>query len=708
MTASVGRRRRAAAVAMAVVTALLVAAAAVTWYARSALADTEEFTARATAALDDPDLRAVLADRVVGALTPGVVPDALAVRPLIVPVVAELADTTKFRRVFARVIAERHRALVDGERSFAISLPLGEGPVYEGLRGVAPRVAERIPPGLRVPVLTLDPFTFELEGARALDDFAGLRWPLLIAALLAAVACALLAGGVRSALVHLGVAVAGAGLLVAAVVAGLGEFVVSHAAHAADLTDERERGAVRALWSAFFGDLAAAGLLAALGGSVVAAVSASRRPELDLTNVPRWVSGAATSPRPAARIGRGLALIAVGAALVLEPALLGRVALVAAGALIALAGAMQLAPRGKPSPPEGRAGPPPPPSAPSPLVLVSAVAAAVAATVLVLALVLPGPSAQPLARAYPAACNGSPDLCDRRLDEVVFPATHNSYAAADEPGWFFANQRFGIERQLEDGIRAFLIDVHLGAPDPENGRVRTDLEAEGGSRNKVAEALGPGALRVADRLVGRAGVGRPEGERQTYLCHTLCELGAEPIDEQLALYRAFLDANPREVLILFVEPYVPVEEIERALTDADLLDEAAEIPLGDPLPTLVELIRERTRLVVLAEEDGGARPWYLPGFELVQDTPLGARRPEELRCERFRGEPGSPMLLLNHWIDTFPPSVSRNDRIGASFLERRARRCGQARGLTPNLLAVDFYERSDVVDVARRLNAERG
>ena len=703
MTASDGRRRRTAAVAMAVVTALLAAAAAVTWYARSALADTEEFTARTTAALDDPDLRAVLADRVVGALTPGVVPDALAVRPLIVPVVAELADTTAFRRVFARVIAGRHRALVDGERSFAISLPLGEGPVYEALQGVAPRVAEGIPPGLRVPVLTLDPFTFELEGARALDDFAGLRWPLLIAALLAAVACALLAGGMRSALAHLGVAAAGAGLLVAAVVAGLGEFVVSHAAHAADLTDERERGAVRALWSAFFGDLAAAGLVAALGGSIVAAVSASRRPELDLTTVPRWVRGAATSPRPAARIGRALALIAVGAGLVLEPALLGRIVLVAAGAAIALLGVAQLAQSGAPA-----AEPAPRPArtpAASPLLLAGAVAAAVAATVLVLALVLPGPSSEPLARADPAACNGSPDLCDRRLDEVVFPATHNSYAAADEPGWFFANQRFGIERQLEDGIRAFLIDVHLGAPDPENGRVRTDLKAEGGSRNKVAEALGPQALRTADRLVGRAGVGRPEGERQTYLCHTLCELGAEPIDEQFALYRGFLDANPREVLILFVEPYVPVEEIERALTDADLLEEAAEIAVGDPLPTLGELIRARTRLVVLAEQDGGARPWYLPGFELVQDTPLGARRPEELRCDRFRGEPGSPMLLLNHWIDTFPPSVSRNDRIGADFLGRRAQRCGHVRGLVPNLLAVDFYERSDVVDVARRLNA---
>jgi hypothetical protein len=172
----------------------------------------------------------------------------------------------------------------------------------------------------------------------------------------------------------------------------------------------------------------------------------------------------------------------------------------------------------------------------------------------VLVLVLPAPSSKPFALANPVACNGSPDLCDRRLDEVVFPATHNSYAAADEPGWFFANQRFGIERQLEDGIRAFLIDIHFGAPDKQNGRVRTDFQAEGASRNKVARALGPRALRTADRLVGRAGVGHPTGGSRPYLCHTLCELGAEPLGEQLALFRAFLDANPREVLILFVEP----------------------------------------------------------------------------------------------------------------------------------------------------------
>ena len=68
------------------------------------------------------------------------------------------------------------------------------------------------------------------------------------------------------------------------------------------------------------------------------------------------------------------------------------------------------------------------------------------------------PAGTPAARS----CDGSASLCGRRLDEVVFPGTHNSYAASEEPGWHFANQRYGIGRQLDDGIRALLIDVLRG------------------------------------------------------------------------------------------------------------------------------------------------------------------------------------------------------------------------------------------------------
>ena len=51
--------------------------------------------------------------------------------------------------------------------------------------------------------------------------------------------------------------------------------------------------------------------------------------------------------------------------------------------------------------------------------------------------------------------------------------------------------------------------------------------------------------------------------------------------------------------------------------------------------------------------------------------------------------------------------MTRNEQIGGRFLERRLRQCQRRRGLLPNLIAVDFYERSGVVEAARRLNAAR-
>src|SRR5262249_30993228 len=57
------------------------------------------------------------------------------------------------------------------------------------------------------------------------------------------------------------------------------------------------------------------------------------------------------------------------------------------------------------------------------------------------------------------AVNGYPELRDRRLNEVVFPTTHNSMSAASLQNWMFANQERSMGDQLEDGVRGFLIDV---------------------------------------------------------------------------------------------------------------------------------------------------------------------------------------------------------------------------------------------------------
>ena len=122
--------------------------------------------------------------------------------------------------------------------------------------------------------------------------------------------------------------------------------------------------------------------------------------------------------------------------------------------------------------------------------------------------------ASPAGRPASGKCNGSFALCELRLNEAVFAGTHNSFSAADSPGWFIANQRHDIPRQLADGIRLFLHRSRTGASRTHDGRVRTDFAAEKRDRNRVAKSLPPEVLAAAERLAGRLGAGDATGERE--------------------------------------------------------------------------------------------------------------------------------------------------------------------------------------------------
>ena len=131
-----------------------------------------------------------------------------------------------------------------------------------------------------------------------------------------------------------------------------------------------------------------------------------------------------------------------------------------------------------------------------------------------------------------------------------------------------------------------------------------------------------------------------------------------------------------------------------------------------------ELIERDQRLVLLAENDAGAAPWYQPAFEHVtQDTPFTFKRPEELidparlaaSCAPNRGPADAPLLLVNHWVNTDPvPRPSHATVVNARGpLLRRARACAADRGRPVSLLAVDFYRRGDLFAVVDELNGAR-
>jgi hypothetical protein len=701
--AAAGPWRRRVSILLACLTAVLLAAAVLSGYARAELGDAPAFTARAAHTLDDADVRAVLAQRTVDGLVARTSDDLLAVRPLLVTAVEALADTAAFRRVFRLAVGDVHGVLFRGRSSLILDLDRGTALLLDALRSVSPDVARRIPEDAQPQLTELSPDDTELTVARALNDLAGWWWPLIGLTALCALGSLVTAPLPRRALARLGAAVAAAGAAVAALVWVGGMVVVSEAATAVDLDEERERAAIEAVWDALFGDLQTAALLLAFAGTAIAAIATGALAPGQLTAASARARRVLRSPTRAARLGRGAALIAAGAAILVEPRAVLELAVVVVGCLLVFVGVSEVA-----AGIERRAAAPTARGRGPVIAVGAAGAAALVAAVAVglIALAIPAPDPETEAARPPAAgCNGARELCDRRLNEVAFAATHNSFSATDRPGWLFANQRHPISRQLADGVRALFLDIHYGVRDPVAGRVRTDLRREGRSRNRVARELSAEALRTADRLVGRVGLGRVAGPSQPYLCHTLCELGAEPLDQQLGVIKRFLERNPGEVLILYVEPYVAVRDIERAFDRHGLLPWLARLDRAKPLPTLGELVRAGTRIVVFTERGGGARPWYLPAFSYLQDTSLGGTRPAELRtCRRNRGDRDSPMLLVNHWIDAFPPSPSRNARIGGAFLRERLRRCERARGMLPNLVAVDFYERAGVVGAVAALN----
>ena len=188
----------------------------------------------------------------------------------------------------------------------------------------------------------------------------------------------------------------------------------------------------------------------------------------------------------------------------------------------------------------------------------------------------------------------------------------------------------------------------------------------------------------------------------------MCELGSEPLDRELDVIATFLHSHPTQVLVVIVEDYVPPTTIKQAFGAAGLTRYAATLEPHTSLPTLGELIKSDHRLLVFAEVEGGSPPWYMPAFSFMQDTPLGAVHPGQLSCARYRGGEDSPMLLLNHWIPPFPPSPTVNAQIGrAVFLRARILRCTRDRHISGAIVAVDFYQRTAVVEVAQQLNSRR-
>jgi hypothetical protein len=692
--------------ALLVATSVLLIAATLAAYVGRVLFDSDQFADRATSALQDTSVREVIADRVTDELVLPAKPDLLAARPIIAATVSGVVGGDPFASLFRRGVRDVHRAVFRRDQDTATLTVVDAGIVVAAaLRELEPELASELESDERIVLLDRDIGAATGDLARIARDVRVLAYALAALTLAAALAALWLSADRRAAAARLGVAIAIAGVVIVA-----GETLARPLVLGA-VSDPDARAAAGAVWDAFLGDLRTAGLLIAGSGAVLGAAAASLIRPIAVEQPLRtaWRSVATEPDATLLRVARAALLVAGGVLLIAEPAAALRIAATLVGVYVLYKGVEALL-RLINRPPDAAA-----PRRGTARSRARQLAVPVAATLLIgaaLAAFLAGGGVDEPVPAV-AVCNGHEELCDRPLDEVALPATHNSMSVP-LPGWFASLQERPIGAQLEDGIRGLLFDTHY-ADRLANGRTRTYFANRDEVRRAIEDdGVSARAVEAAERLRGRLGF-RGSGERGMYLCHTFCELGATPLADALEDIHEFLVTHPADVLVVINQDYVTPADFVAAIDDAGLTGYAFEPPTRTPWPTLRDMIEQDRRLVVLAENRAGAAPWYQLVYErLTQETPfmftsttqLTAPAELDASCRPNRGTAGAPLFLVNHWINTDPRPLPSNAAVVNAYdpLLRRARACERSRGRRLNLLAVDFYTRGDLFDVVDTLN----
>lgn len=271
-----------------------------------------------------------------------------------------------------------------------------------------------------------------------------------------------------------------------------------------------------------------------------------------------------------------------------------------------------------------------------------------------------------MAAADPRVCNQSPQpICDQPYDAVAVATTHNAFAAA-EISWPLPNQQYWLVRQLQDGVRAFMLDVYMF----EDTAKGIDLDV--------------------------------------YLCHGNCQFKTYRFTSALQDLKDFLDTNPDEVVTIIFESYVHIDELVTRFASVGLDSYLHEQTVGQPWPTLNQMIDSGKRLVVLSDRVDAPRAGYHYVWNFAFETHYSAATKAALNCNRNRGSGSNPLFIFNHFLTTLGGSPALANQINHNpFFLTRAVQCWAERAHMPNFITVDFYDIGNTIDVVDEINRLR-
>lgn len=271
-------------------------------------------------------------------------------------------------------------------------------------------------------------------------------------------------------------------------------------------------------------------------------------------------------------------------------------------------------------------------------------------------------------------CNGSMKLCDKAYNEVVFACTHNAYNyPTEEANFILPNQGRSIEQQLNDGIRAFMLDLYYA-----DENIESDTSA-----NQTTQTI--------------------------WMYHSLSIAGFVSLKNELELIHEFLQRKPNEVVTLILESYVDYKHFEQIIFETGLDTFLYSPATFGAWLSLQEMIDSNQRLVILTDRKEEVAPnWYIYLWDAAFETHFSNKARGDFSCAVNRGNKNNDLFILNHFITHQNIGTGLIDSAKIinqyDYLLNRAFECESDLGKTPNFITIDFYDSGDVLKVVNDLN----
>lgn len=265
-------------------------------------------------------------------------------------------------------------------------------------------------------------------------------------------------------------------------------------------------------------------------------------------------------------------------------------------------------------------------------------------------------------------CNGHPELCDKRYNEVTYPTTHNAFnAARSKQRWTYPNQKFDLPQQLKDGVKAFMIDVHY----------------YNGPKKKL------------------------RAQKPVMVFHSYAVLGYRPLSDILDIYTDYLEGNPNEVLTFICQCSITPEDFARVVEGHPIYQYVHTQPEDEPWPTLREMIASGKRFVFLNDRtDATSKPWQHQQYDYGFENPYSNRSLKKYNCDlKPQADTTKALYIFNHFLTGTFARRSKNRKANSyAVLMDRVKQCQGVVGKRINFLTVDWYHWGDLFRIVDELN----